>query len=547
MAKLFTKAILGRLTLFLALLLLMMMFVACGGGDLSEGDDDDDDFMSDDDDDDDYYDDDDDDNYYDDDDDDYYDDDSADDDSYGDDDDDDDDDDDTPEYECPEDTSPTVLYLSADDSNSQASPVVVRAIINQGDVVPAGKVRTYEFTNYYQINYAAPQFGRINIVPQLRERTETEFEQDYIFQIGAQSHAQSNLERRPLNLVFSLDNSGSMYGAPIELLRDVCRAIAGRLRAGDIVSMVTWNHMQEIELESYEVTGPSDPVLLDVINGLDADGSTDLHNGLVTAYALAAENYSPDKMNRVVLISDGQANTGITDIEIIAAAADDSEAEGTYLVGVGVGEPTYYYNDLLMDDVTDAGKGAYVFIDSEAEAQKQFGDHFLENMEIAAMAVQVRLTMPYYLIMDEYHGEEYSPDPTEVEPQHLGPNDAMVFHQFLVACDAELFNTADLLKVEALYTNPFTREEQVDMTEMTIGEMLAAHAFQLRKGDAIVTFAETLKQIYWLIPYEVEEAYALCQAAQIKVQAAAEELGDEELFEIADLLTRYLSTVAMYK
>ena len=68
--------------------------------------------------------------------------------------------------------------------------------------------------------------------------------------------------------------------------------------------------------------------------------------------------------HRVVLISDGGANAGVTDLDLIASEASDSDGEGTYLLGVGVGSPGVYKHE-LMDAVTDAGKGAYVFIDSE--------------------------------------------------------------------------------------------------------------------------------------------------------------------------------------
>ena len=71
-------------------------------------------------------------------------------------------------------------------------------------------------------------------------------------------------------------------------------------------------------------------------------------------------------LNRLVLISDGGANAGVTDIEIIAENAAYGGSDGIYLVGVGV-DKNSNYNDELMDDVTDAGKGASVFLPDEDE------------------------------------------------------------------------------------------------------------------------------------------------------------------------------------
>lgn len=478
-------------------------------------------------------------------DDDNYDDDACDDDSAGDDDwtDEEPEGEDEPDFSCPEDTEPTELFLSADDSNSQASPVVARGIINMGQIVPAGKVRTYEFTNYYQIEYPTGFSGRVDIIPQLRVREDSDQELEYIFQIGVQGNLESSLTRRPINITLSLDTSGSMSGNPISLLRDVCRAIIGQLRSGDVISMVEWDSSTNVVLDSYAVTQANDPSLLNIANNLYSGGSTDLHGGLVRAYELAAKNYDPNRINRVVLISDGGANTGITDINIISQAADDSEAEGIYMVGVGVGDPYGYFNDDLMDSVTDAGKGAYVFIDSTEEADKQFGDRFVENLEITAMGVRVKLSMPYYLIMSEFHGEEYSENPEEVEPQHLAPNDAMIYHQYLVACDSSLVSQDDIIQVEAEYTDPDTRQLLTDINAQSIADLLANDADQLLKGDAIVVYAEALKKISNSIEEGKGDEIDICLKAKNMVDQAATLLQDTELQEIVQLLETYLTTL----
>ncbi|MBW2277191.1 MAG: VWA domain-containing protein [Deltaproteobacteria bacterium] len=116
---------------------------------------------------------------------------------------------------------------------------------------------------------------------------------------------------------------------------------------------------------------------------MNSGGGTNLNAGLVTAYELANANFSENRINRVILMSDGGANVGVTDEELIAESADDSEGEGIYMMGVGVGS-TGYFNEALMDTITDAGKGAYVYVDTTAEANKMFGDRFLSNIEVAA-------------------------------------------------------------------------------------------------------------------------------------------------------------------
>ena len=433
-------------------------------------------------------------------------------------------------------TEPQVLYLSADDSNSMASPVIARSLIDQGFLVPAGMVRTYEFTNYYDISYEPADPGRVRVLVHMKP----EEEDFYNLQIGAQSHETEPWERRPINLTFIMDTSGSMRGTPIELEQDVCRAIASSLRPGDVVSMVVWDVSDATILDSHPVTGPHDFVLRSVCGSLTASGGTNLHGGLVAGYTLASANYDPAYLNRVVLVSDGQANLGVTDETLIAREAEDEEGEGIYLVGVGVGKG---YNDTLMDAVTDAGKGAYVFIDSREEADLIFGERFLSTLEIAAMNVQVQLTLPPWLRIEEFHGEEISGDPKEVEPQHLAPNDAMIFHQLVKACEEPPLD--DVITASARYTDPFSRERRTDTTTVTIAELMASQADpQLVKGTAIVEYAEGLKDISDLMRAgDTTGAQGACDSVEASLSLAAAETADPDLADIAGLLGRYCSDV----
>ena len=65
-----------------------------------------------------------------------------------------------------DDSKPLVLYLSADDSNSMGSPALAREYLSKG-VAPQNLIRTYEFLNYYNVGYPAPDQGELAIYSQL--------------------------------------------------------------------------------------------------------------------------------------------------------------------------------------------------------------------------------------------------------------------------------------------------------------------------------------------------------------------------------------------
>jgi Ca-activated chloride channel family protein len=415
--------------------------------------------------------------------------------------------------------------------------VIARNAIENG-FEPQGRIRTYEFLNYYSFDYEPAEPGTVRVTAQMRANEEIVdgIDQTYNLQIGVRAPDVASDDRRSVNLTLSLDTSGSMEGPSIELVRESCRQIAGSLRVGDVVSVVRWSDTLSVELDSRAVSGANDATLLGVCNGLASDGSTNLNQGLVTAYALAQENFSQDRINRVILMSDGGANTGITDIDLIAEAANDSEGEGIYLMGVGVGDPTYY-NDELMDGVTDAGKGAYVFVDSAAEAERVFGERFLSMIEVAARDVRVELDLPPTFAMVEFHGEEYSSNPDEVEPQHLAPNDAMIYHQVIGTCDLSAVEDGAPITVKAEYYQPLTLAPATAVLETTVGELIAGDTALLRKGDAVVAYAEALKAARQAATSD--ERLAIVDAAIAKVDAAAAVLaGDPDLVEISGLLSQ---------
>ncbi len=470
------------------------------------------------------------------DDDDYY---GDDDDYYGDDDDDDypeEGDDDTTEEEdvCDDATEEeTTLFMSADDSNSQAAPVLARQMIEESSRIHGG-MRPYEFLNYYRFYYPAAPEGDVRLVPEVRDNGDG----SYTMLVALVAPSTHDYGRRPRALTFSVDSSGSMSGHPMSMSKEVMRQTAHNLIEGDTVSVLSWDTGVTVLLNAHEVEGPDDPDFMAAINALATGGSTDLSNGLRRAYELAEDSYDPTRLNRVILLSDGGANTGQTDEDLIAEHADDAEAEGIFMVGVGMDDNGSGYDDRLMDTITDAGKGAYVYIDSEDEAAAIFGDdeRFLSVMEIAAREVQLSITMPGGYVMDEFHGEEYSEDPEEVEPQHLAPGDAMLYHFDLMDCAGEIHDGSEEFEFTATWIDPVTREERATVISATVEEMVDDAGPQLRKANVVVEYSQALTDV-WDLPSEERSGYL--QALIERADQAYIESGDTDLAEIRDLLTRY--------
>lgn len=423
-------------------------------------------------------------------------------------------------------TEDAVFFLSSDDSNSMASPTIARRLLSTGQQVPPHILRTYEFLNYYNVGYPAADAGKLSIVSELAAGDEPG---SYDLQIGVVSPAATK-PRRPMVLTFVLDTSGSMGGEPIVLQREAVLAIAAQLKPGDIVSMVTWNTAQAVVLDSHVASGPSDAKVVSLAKSLSAGGGTDLNGGLTKGYSLAQKSFDPSKLNRVVLISDGIANVGVTQEKIIGDGAATNDGDGIYLVGVGVGAGV---NDTLMNTVTDAGRGAYVYLDTTSEAKNMFGKRFDETMDIAARSVGVELRLPWYMGIQKFYGEEYSTNPEVIEPQHLAPDDAMVFNQVVAPCAASAFDGADPVEVVVRWQLPTGHAKQETSAKSTLGALLSTPPKYLAKAKAIIAYAEALKN----------PSTAKQELAKAKQLAAAANPGgtDPELNEIAGLIEKALT------
>ena len=164
------------------------------------------------------------------------------------------------------------------------------------------------------------------------------------------------------------------------------------------------------------------------------------------------------------------------------------------------------------------------------------------SMEVASKDVQVALTLPTGWFIEEFHGESYSTSSSAVEPQHLSPNDTMVFHQLIDLCGPLPVSPGDQITATATYKDPISLMPSSETTTDTVGGLLVSTSQQMIKGDAIIRYAQTLKEIQTLMynPANYTTIVAMIDSAQADVLTASATLGsDSDLNEIAGLLLTY--------
>ena len=164
-----------------------------------------------------------------------------------------------------------------------------------------------------------------------------------------------------------------------------------------------------------------------------------------------------------------------------------------------------------------------------------FGERFVSTMAVAARDVQVELDMPPGFKIVKFSGEEYSSDPAQVEPQHLAPNDAMVFHQTIATCAPEQIGEAAEIKVTARFLDARSFKAKEVASSLFIGAAVAKPGPQLEKGAAIFQYAEALKLLRDSAGSADADAARKLALASLS-DAEASNPGDKDLAEIRSVL-----------
>jgi Ca-activated chloride channel family protein len=199
---------------------------------------------------------------------------------------------------------------------------------------------------------------------------------------------QANWRREPLNLVAVVDKSGSMAGAPLDLVRRSLRQIVGQMRDGDQVSIVLYGDTSHVYLDPTPIAGNRDRVLA-AIDRIESLGSTNMEAGLKVGYQTAFASGPAFRGNtRLMLFTDEQPNVGRTDAESFMGMAESASRQGIGLTTVGVG---IQFDGALATRVSSVRGGNLYFISNEEEVKSVF-ERQLDTM-VTELAHDVRITM----------------------------------------------------------------------------------------------------------------------------------------------------------
>ena len=198
--------------------------------------------------------------------------------------------------------------------------------------------------------------------------------------------------RPALGLSLVLDRSGSMGGPPLEAAREAAARAVERLHPDDVVSAVLFDN--DIDTLAEPARCRDHHLLADRLRQVEAGGSTNLSGGWLRGrqhmeFAAALTDAATGASRRVVLLTDGHANAGITDRETLVALARTARTKGITTSTIGFGDG---YDDDLLRAMADAGGGNAWYIERPDQAQDVFAEELGNLLSVAAQGLTVTLT-----------------------------------------------------------------------------------------------------------------------------------------------------------
>jgi Ca-activated chloride channel family protein len=193
-------------------------------------------------------------------------------------------------------------------------------------------------------------------------------------------------ERAPVNLSFVIDRSGSMSGGKLELAKRAVEEALGRLDQRDRFSIVVYDDVVETVIDSTTASAEARRNAMAGLAGVGARGSTNLGDGWLKGCEQVATHLTPDGVNRVLLLTDGLANVGITDHAELIRHASELRARGVNTTTFGVGAD---FDEGLLQSMADAGGGHFYYIADAAQIRDHIASEVGETLEVVARDVEI--------------------------------------------------------------------------------------------------------------------------------------------------------------
>ncbi len=192
------------------------------------------------------------------------------------------------------------------------------------------------------------------------------------------------------DLVIVLDRSGSMKGQKIHDARQAVLRLIDRLGVNDRLAVVTYSNGVDTLSPLMPMDARHRRQVKAAVQRIYSGGGTNLGGGLQQGIQTLMKTEAGGRQRKVILISDGLANHGVTDPVALGNMASGAVEHNYSVSTVGVG---YDFNEVLMTTIADHGAGSYYFLEDPAHFAQVFEKEFESARNMAASGLELRIPL----------------------------------------------------------------------------------------------------------------------------------------------------------
>ncbi len=416
-----------------------------------------------------------------------------------------------------------------------ASYTVARRYLQDGNLPPQEAIRPEEFINFFDAGYNPPPQAAFALYA---EGAPSPFYPDgtLILRVGVQGYRVPESQRKPVSLTFVIDISGSMnLENRLGLVKNALQVLVERLRPQDSVGVVVFGTTARIALPPTAVERKD--LILRAINTLRTEGSTNAEAGLRLGYQQAMQFYRPNTTNKVILCSDGVANTGMTNpdgiLEYIQGFIKEGITLNTY--GFGMGN----FNDVLLERLADRGDGMYAYIDNLDEARRLFVENLTGSLVTIALDARTQVdfnpdVVRYYRLIG-YENRAVADQDFRNDTVDAGEIGAGHHVVALYAVYLQPNAHGRIATVQLRWLDPKTRqptEINGNLNTWELGQDYYAMQPHYQLAVLAAQYAEILKGTPWAQEMDMWQVYNLASGLRELLP------NDQDLSEFVDLVSR---------
>jgi Ca-activated chloride channel family protein len=281
-------------------------------------------------------------------------------------------------------------------------------------------------------------------------------------------------QRAPVNLAVVLDRSGSMAGEKLESARRAAHTLVDRLDGRDRLAFVTFGSNVTPLFPSTPCTAGARGTMHAAIDRIYDMGGTNLSGGLQAGIREVEAHAEGFAVNRVILISDGEANEGITTRAGLSHLAQDAARRQVSVSAFGVGVD---FDEDTMELLAESGGGNYRFLATGAGLEPIFNSELAQLSTAVAATPVLSLNLPEGVTLTEVFGYPFERDGNHL--QIALPDFAAGEHRKLVVqlrVDAGVLGTRPVGEVQLAYVDLLHDRRAVQLAQRSQATIIESEA-----------------------------------------------------------------------